>query len=635
MIREDRRREIAEPRLSRIAPTKAWSPLKIDFSYCLRLLLWLLAPLLLVQAATAPASTFTIESLDEPVSIAGAWRFRTGDSMAWAAEDYDDSSWSSLMVPRDWRAQGYDDLTGMAWYRATLQFDLRDDGTIDLNHLGVTIGKIHSAYELYAGGILLGGSGKLPPSPEMVYDRQLIYQIPRAAIGEDGKVRLALRVWRHQLLFGKTSAGAYEGNFEVGTVFDLMRSSGYTQLVLLVLSALYLGFGSYHLYLFRRNTALRQFLWFGLFTLCVGIYGFMQSQWKHEFGLPFVGMKKLEYFVLYIMPALGLQMIWSLLSYAPPRWTRIYQFSFLGLGGIVMLVPGLEIAFMTLEAWLIWVLPGIFGVLVQMLWYAQSDDEEARVEARTMLVGLTIFAAAVLNDILVEQGLVETPRLATPGFFAVVVSMAISLANRFTGLYGSLATQVSQRTQELQDMNARLTEAARVDILTGLLNRRGFMGRAEEEVVRSERNNRGFILVLADIDRFKSFNDDYGNDCGDQILQQSADLLSQHLRQVDVLSRWGEEEFLLLLPETDLDGGRILAEKLRATVQKHEFEFDNIKLSLTMTFGIAAFESGMELGTCLRLADRALDSGKVAGRNVVEVERERDYSLKRKLPAST
>ena len=634
-MRESCRNQLAGLSLARAAYPRAWDWLQIDFSHFLRILLWLLAPLLLMQAAAAPASTFTIESLDEPVSIAGAWRFRTGDNMAWAAADYDDSSWSSLMVPRDWRAQGYEDLMGMAWYRATLQFDLRDDGTIDLNHLGVTIGKIHSAYELYAGGILLGGSGKLPPDPEMVYDRQLIYQIPRAAIGEDGKVRLALRVWRHQLLFGTSSGGAYEGDFEVGTVFDLMRSSGYTQLVLLVLSALYMGFGSYHLYLFRRNTALRQFLWFGLFTLCVGIYGFLQSQWKHEFGLPFVAMKKLEYFVLYIMPALGFQMIWSLLSYAPPRWTRIYQFSFLGMGAIVILVPGLEIAFMTLDAWLVWVLPGIFGVLVQVLWFAQSDDDEARGEARTLLVGLIIFAAAVLNDILIEQGLVETPRLATPGFFAVVVSMAISLANRFTGLYGSLATQVSQRTRELEDMNARLAEAARVDILTGLLNRRGFMGRAEEEVVRAERNNREFILVLADIDRFKSFNDDYGNECGDQILQQSAELLSQQLRQVDVLSRWGAEEFLLLLPETDLDGGRVLAEKLRATVQKHEFEFDNIKLSLTMTFGIAAFETGMDLGTCLRLADRALDSGKAAGRNVVEVERERDYSMKRKRPVSS
>lgn len=600
----------------------------------LRALVWLLAPLLLLQLAPATASTFTIKSLHPPVSIAGAWRFHTGDNMAWAAADFDDSGWSSLMVPRDWRAQGYDDLIGMAWYRATLQFDLGPEGTIDLNHLGVTIGKIHSAYELYAGGILLGGSGKLPPEPEMVYDRQLIYQIPRAAIGEDGKVRLALRVWRHELFFGSTSAGAYEGDFEVGTVFDLMRSSGYTQLVLLVLSALYLGFGSYHLYLFRRNSALRQFLWFGLFTLCVGIYGLLQSQWKHEFGLPFVAMKKLEYFVLYIMPALGFQMIWSLLSYGPPRWARMYQFSFIGMGAIVLLVPGLEISFLTLDAWLVWVLPGIFGILVQVLWFAQGDDIEARVEARTLLVGLLIFVAAVLNDILVEQGLLQTPRLATPGFFAVVVSMAISLANRFTGLYGSLETQVSQRTEELLDLNSRLSEAARVDILTGLLNRRGFMGRAEEEVIRAERTSRGFILVLANIDRFRSFNDDYGHDCGDQILQQVGGLLREHLRQVDVLARWGGEEFLLLLPETDLDGGRVLAEKLRATVQRHEFEYGSIKLSVTMTFGIAAFETGMELSTCLRLADRALESGKAAGRNVVEVERERDYSTKRK-PAVT
>ena len=162
------------------------------------LLSGLLAGLLLClwTVSGAVADEFTIESLERPLPIKGAWRFQTGDDLAWADPAYDDQGWPSVLVPRDLRTQGYADYTGMAWYRFSLVFDPGDAQLRpDLDHLGITLGKIHSAYELYAGGVLLGGVGKLPPNPEMAYDRYRTFPIPRAAVDEQGRIQLAVRVW--------------------------------------------------------------------------------------------------------------------------------------------------------------------------------------------------------------------------------------------------------------------------------------------------------------------------------------------------------------------------------------------------------------------------------------------------------
>jgi diguanylate cyclase (GGDEF)-like protein len=198
--------------------------------------------------------------------------------------------------------------------------------------------------------------------------------------------------------------------------------------------------------------------------------------------------------------------------------------------------------------------------------------------------------------------------------------MAVSLANRFTLMFSDLEAGVKERTRELFDANVSLRKAARDDMLTGLLNRRGFVERADEEIARARRSRRGFVLVMADIDSFKDFNDRYGHACGDSVLEQVGRLLRDQLRDVDVSGRWGGEEFILLLPETTLEGGAVVAEKLRAGVEEYRFEYQDLALHLTVTFGVAEFRTGMSFDDCLASADRALYSGKAAGRNVVNVE---------------
>ena len=112
--------------------------------------------------------------------------------------------------------------------------------------------------------------------------------------------------------------------------------------------------------------------------------------------------------------------------------------------------------------------------------------------------------------------------------------------------------------QELKEANRELDVLAGTDSLTGLLNRRHMRQRIDIEMARFERTGKSFALVMADIDDFKSFNDRHGHECGDRVLVSVANLMKESLRRRDQLARWGGEEFLMLLPETGLEGGERL-----------------------------------------------------------------------------
>ena len=126
---------------------------------------------------------------------------------------------------------------------------------------------------------------------------------------------------------------------------------------------------------------------------------------------------------------------------------------------------------------------------------------------------------------------------------------------------------------------------------------------------------------------FKQFNDLHGHVCGDHVLKRVAEILQERTRDVDRVARWGGEEFIFLLPETDTEGGAVLAEKLREAIASNLFEFDDQRLGITMTFGIAAFRKGESLDSCISRADTALYHGKEGGRNKVMIGNYKGLSL--------
>jgi two-component system cell cycle response regulator len=168
--------------------------------------------------------------------------------------------------------------------------------------------------------------------------------------------------------------------------------------------------------------------------------------------------------------------------------------------------------------------------------------------------------------------------------------------------------------------NQRLEALATTDPLTRLLNRRAFHERITEEVQRAHRYGSVVTLLLLDMDHFKQVNDTFGHLIGDAVLAQLASVMQASLRTVDVAARYGGEEFVAILPETALEGGIVIAERLRERVERHEFAGANGNpLRLTASLGVAAYPTAEVRSTedLIARADAALYRAKAHGRNQV------------------
>lgn len=200
---------------------------------------------------------------------------------------------------------------------------------------------------------------------------------------------------------------------------------------------------------------------------------------------------------------------------------------------------------------------------------------------------------------------------------------AIALDNAVA--YAAAAAAQQQADQALHDLrqtqmqlvvqNGELERLAVTDQLTGLCNRMRLDQALGEERLRNQRYASGFALLIIDVDHFKLVNDSFGHPVGDQVLIGIARTLRDSVREIDVVGRWGGEEFLVICREADLDGALVLAEKLRAAVHAHVFPGVGQK---SISIGVAMFQQGEELNTTLARADAALYRAKQEGRNRVE-----------------
>ena len=172
--------------------------------------------------------------------------------------------------------------------------------------------------------------------------------------------------------------------------------------------------------------------------------------------------------------------------------------------------------------------------------------------------------------------------------------------------------------KELTESNKKLETLSRIDYLTQLSNRMDMLEKVENEKARFKRSNNSFSIVLCDIDDFKKFNDTYGHDCGDFILVSIANTIKSILREQDNVARWGGEEFLLLLPDSNMEGAKITSEKIREKIASTPYYYNDIKLEVTMTFGVSVFDNdSIDFDYYIAKADKALYKGKKSGKNCV------------------
>jgi diguanylate cyclase (GGDEF)-like protein len=163
----------------------------------------------------------------------------------------------------------------------------------------------------------------------------------------------------------------------------------------------------------------------------------------------------------------------------------------------------------------------------------------------------------------------------------------------------------------------RLERMSQIDPLTGLSNRRYIKEKIQSEKKRYERNHRCFSLIMGDIDNFKEVNDSFGHECGDYALINISNLIQKNVRDHDVASRWGGEEFLIFLPETDLESGAAIAERIREEVDLYELKWRGINIHVTMSFGISQYDGTTSVEDSIRIADQGLYKAKFEGKNKV------------------
>ncbi len=179
---------------------------------------------------------------------------------------------------------------------------------------------------------------------------------------------------------------------------------------------------------------------------------------------------------------------------------------------------------------------------------------------------------------------------------------------------------------ELVEMAGLYERAARTDELTELSNRRDMTQNLNQEFSRYERSGNHFSVILVDLDHFKHINDEFGHDAGDFVLTEFSRLLKSTCRQSDLPSRWGGEEFLLLLPDTSLLQALAMAERLRRLIELQDFVYRQQRIPVTLSAGVCSISQSSSIEQLLKQADINLYEAKMKGRNqiVPRVRRQQD-----------
>jgi diguanylate cyclase (GGDEF)-like protein len=224
------------------------------------------------------------------------------------------------------------------------------------------------------------------------------------------------------------------------------------------------------------------------------------------------------------------------------------------------------------------------------------------------------------GDLTAEGEQLELPLTAARESFGTLTLVGASFDEEQRMTASSLASHAAIALE-----NARLhrivERQALVDGLTGIANRRACEEALTAEIARADRLGTPLTIVLGDLDDFKLVNDDHGHATGDDVLREFAAVIRHTVRESDVAGRWGGEEFLLLLPGTDAEGGANLADRVRTALQERSFlGRDGAVVTVTCSFGVAHHQLGGDERELFGAADRALYRAKRAGKNRVEVD---------------
>lgn len=243
-----------------------------------------------------------------------------------------------------------------------------------------------------------------------------------------------------------------------------------------------------------------------------------------------------------------------------------------------------------------------------------------------------------IRDLILKQGLTRSTFYITVSSVALSVAIAKIIAILMPGNSGDFNLGIAVLVPllvaplfaytflslyfELEKVREEINTLAVTDELTRVYNRRQFMRLAELELERSKRNRRAISVIIFDIDDFKNINDRHGHLCGDVVLQELSQACQKILRPYDAFARFGGEEFILLLPETDEANALQVANRLCQFVSAHVVDYKGTPIRVTISIGVTTSDVIRDtLDDLLRRADQALYRAKGSGKNRLEVGR--------------
>jgi diguanylate cyclase len=246
---------------------------------------------------------------------------------------------------------------------------------------------------------------------------------------------------------------------------------------------------------------------------------------------------------------------------------------------------------------------------------AEANSDESRTKSSRAIPSEVLSALGGVGEI--QPGLHQLEQDSTALYEALTIEgreigvLAVGWHSRIRRVPERTATLVKMLAAEgavaidRDTLVGKLEELSRRDSLTGLLNRRVFAEELEREIAAAERHDRPLSLVMLDLDQFKHYNDTYGHQAGDLLLQNATEAWTTCLREIDVIARYGGEEFVLVLPDCTLEDATMTADRLR----------DGMPEGATCSAGAALFEAGDTAAALIGRADRALYKAKASGRN--------------------
>jgi diguanylate cyclase (GGDEF)-like protein len=322
------------------------------------------------------------------------------------------------------------------------------------------------------------------------------------------------------------------------------------------------------------------------------------------------------------------QVLWGFIDPQASFWLTIYYLAG-SLGFYLLLRTGWSARLSEDPSLLTWQL--VHGIVAMTWSYAINGPARGAVLAIVVLLltygmfnlraqvarKLALFTFGLLGGTMLLMSQFEPvrypPRIEVVhlAFFVIVLLGVSELSTRM----GRLRERLSRQKQELEASLMQIRQLATLDEITGLVNRRHITSLLQSEVSRLQRSKQIVSVALLDLDHFKRVNDQYGHDAGDIVLKAFADAARSSLRNLDVLGRWGGEEFLLMMPDTAWDEAMYCLERMHANLAKVSFDSIAPGLRITFSAGLSSCRAGDRWEDVIKQADAAMYRAKAMGRN--------------------